>query len=65
MVTTVKLWKRHRFLSLEGESDMQNHDVSQSAGNLRISREVIATIARYAALEIDGVVSLASFATNL
>ncbi len=44
---------------------MQNHDVSQSAGNLRISREVIATIARYAALEIDGVVSLASFAKNL
>ncbi|WP_101911563.1 Asp23/Gls24 family envelope stress response protein [Marasmitruncus massiliensis] len=44
---------------------MQNHDVSQSTGNLRISREVIATIARYAALEIEGVVSMASFATNL
>lgn len=44
---------------------MLNHDVSQSTGNLRISREVIATIARFAALEIEGVDSLASFATNL
>lgn len=44
---------------------MLNHDVTQSTGNLRISREVIATISRYAALEIDGVDSLASFATNL
>ena len=44
---------------------MLNHDVTQSTGNLRISREVIATIARYAALEIEGIDSLASFATNL
>lgn len=43
---------------------MQNHDI-QSTGNLRISREVIATIARYATLEIEGVASLASFTTNL
>ena len=44
---------------------MQRNDQNQAAGNLKISREVIATIARYAALEIEGVDSLASFATNL
>ena len=44
---------------------MQSHDQNQAAGNLKISREVIATIARYAALEIEGVDSLASFAPNL
>ena len=44
---------------------MQSHDQNQAAGNLKISREVIATIARYAAPEIEGVDSLASFATNL
>ena len=44
---------------------MQSHDQNQAAGNLKISSEVIATIARYAALEIEGVDSLASFATNL
>lgn len=44
---------------------MLNHDITQSTGNLRISREVIATIARYASLEIEGVDSLASFATNI
>ena len=44
---------------------MQSHDQNQAAGNLKISREVISTIARYAALEIEGVDSLASFATNL
>ena len=44
---------------------MQSHDQNQAAGNLKLSREVIATIARYAALEIEGVDSLASFATNL
>ncbi|MEM1483834.1 Asp23/Gls24 family envelope stress response protein [Oscillospiraceae bacterium PP1C4] len=44
---------------------MQNHDCNQSTGNLRISRDVIATIARYATLEIEGVASLASFATNI
>ena len=44
---------------------MQSHDQNQAAGNLKISREVIATIARYAALEIEGVDSLASFATTL
>lgn len=44
---------------------MQTHEQNQAAGNLKISREVIATIARYAALEIEGVDSLASFATNL
>lgn len=44
---------------------MQSHDQNQAAGNLKISRGVIATIARYAALEIEGVDSLASFATNL
>lgn len=40
-------------------------DYGQSAGNLKISRDVIATIARYAALEIEGVDSLASFSTDL
>lgn len=44
---------------------MQNHDVTQSGGNLKISREVISTIAKYAAMEIDGVASLASFTANL
>lgn len=44
---------------------MQNHDCSQSTGNLKISREVIATIARYATLEIEGVASLASFTANI
>lgn len=43
---------------------MHNHD-SQSTGNLRISRDVIGTIARYATLDIEGVASLASFTTNL
>ena len=41
---------------------MENGQVN---GNLRISREVIATIARYAALEIEGVDSLAAFGENL
>lgn len=44
---------------------MQNYENAQPAGNLKISREVIATIARFAALEIDGVVSLPSVAENL
>ena len=44
---------------------MQNHETGQAAGNLKISRDVIATIARYATLEVEGVDSLASFATNL
>lgn len=44
---------------------MQNHDHSQSAGNLKISRDVLATIARYATMEIEGVASLASFTTNI
>ena len=44
---------------------MQNHENPQSAGNLKISRDVIATIARYATMEIDGVDSLPTFATNL
>ena len=36
---------------------MQNHDHDhgQSAGNLKISRDVLATIARYATMEIEGV----------
>lgn len=39
---------------------MQNHDHDhgQSAGNLKISRDVLATIARYATMEIEGVASL-------
>ncbi|MGI5967477.1 MULTISPECIES: Asp23/Gls24 family envelope stress response protein [Anaerotruncus] len=44
---------------------MQTRDSGQSIGNLKISRDVIATIARFAALEIEGVDSLASFTTNL
>ena len=44
---------------------MQNHEQAQPAGNLKISREVMATIARYAALEIEGVASLAAFSPNL
>ncbi|MCI8491896.1 MULTISPECIES: Asp23/Gls24 family envelope stress response protein [Anaerotruncus] len=44
---------------------MQNHDHGQSAGNLKISRDVLATIARYATMEIEGVASLASFTTNI
>ena len=44
---------------------MQNHEQVQPTGNLKISREVIATIARYAALEIEGVASLAAFSPNL
>ena len=46
---------------------MQNHDHDhgQSAGNLKISRDVLATIARYATMEIEGVASLASFTTNI
>lgn len=44
---------------------MQNHENMQSNGNLKISREVICTIAKYAAMEIDGVASLASFTANL
>ncbi len=43
---------------------MQNHD-NPSVGNLKISRDVIATIARYATMEIEGVHSLASLAANL
>ena len=46
---------------------MQNHDHDhgQAAGNLKISRDVLATIARYATMEIEGVASLASFTTNI
>ena len=46
---------------------MQNHDHDhgQSAGNPKISRDVLATIARYATMEIEGVASLASFTTNI
>lgn len=44
---------------------MQNHENMQPNGNLKISREVICTIAKYAAMEIDGVASLASFTANL
>lgn len=39
---------------------MQNHENTQPNGNLKISREVISTIAKYAALEVEGVASLAS-----
>ena len=42
-----------------------HHESNQTAGNLKISREVIATIARYAALEIEGIDSLASFTSNI
>ena len=42
-----------------------DHDHGQSAGNLKISRDVLATIARYATMEIEGVASLASFTTNI
>lgn len=44
---------------------MQNQESTQPNGNLKISRDVIATIARYAAMEIDGVASMASFSANL
>ena len=44
---------------------MQKHENTQPKGNLRISREVISTIAKYAALEVEGVASLASFTANL
>lgn len=44
---------------------MENHDINSPAGNLKISRDVIATITRYATLEIEGVASLASFTTNI
>ena len=44
---------------------MQNHENTQPNGNLKISREVISTIAKYAALEVEGVASLASFTANL
>ena len=44
---------------------MQNVESSQPIGNLKISRDVIATIAKFATLEIEGVASLASFATNI
>ena len=46
---------------------MQNHahDHGQSAGALKISRDVLATIARYATMEIEGGASLASFTTNI
>lgn len=42
---------------------MQNHENTQPNGNLKISREVIST--KYAALEVEGVASLASFTANL
>lgn len=44
---------------------MQNHENVQSNANLKISREVISTIAKYATMEIEGVASLASFTANL
>lgn len=44
---------------------MRNHESTQANGNLKISRDVIATIARYATMEIEGVASLASFTANL
>lgn len=44
---------------------MQNNEMKQAVGSLRISQDVISTIASYAAAEIDGVASLASFASNM
>lgn len=44
---------------------MQNHENAQSNANLKISQEVISTIAKYATMETEGVASLASFRANL
>lgn len=44
---------------------MQNSESKQPVGSLRISREVIATITSAAALEIEGVASLATFTQNI
>lgn len=43
---------------------MQNQE-NMHNGNLKISRDVICTIAKYAAMETEGVASLASFTANL
>ena len=44
---------------------MQHQEMNQTAGNLKISRDVIGTIARYATMEIEGVAGLASFGASL
>jgi len=44
---------------------VENTDFKQPIGSLRISQEVIATIASFATKEIDGVASLAPFTSNI
>lgn len=44
---------------------MQNNMSKQPEGSLRISRDVIATVAGSAAKEIDGVYALAPYSANL
>ena len=44
---------------------MDNVKHRQAAGSLKISREVLATIAKVAALEVDGVASLADSAGSV
>lgn len=44
---------------------MQKNENKPATGSLRISQDVIATIASYAVTEIDGVASLAVFSGNM
>ena len=42
-----------------------NHEVKEPIGSLRISKDVLATIATNAAKEIEGVAGIAPFTTNI
>ncbi len=44
---------------------MKKAEFKQPVGSLRISQEVVATIASYALKEIDGVAGLATFSSNI
>lgn len=44
---------------------MSEQEMNFPTGNLKISREVIATIAKTATMEIEGVEGFATFATNM
>ena len=42
-----------------------NHEIKEPIGSLRISKDVLATIAANATKEIEGVAGIAPFTTNI
>lgn len=53
------------FLPIQEASGMEKNQIAKTQGVLRISQDVIATIASCAATEIDGVAGLATYTTNI